>query len=244
MTAQPLRIAIALQGPEQPPPWCMRLVQQICAEPNFALCALLKPKPVQSGRQGSSLIRGWNLFERKLAARPQPANSELYEAATHKLPVLSGEDEAAIGQLELDVILDLSGDFGSQYQPALARHGVWFFDFLCREPGFAGMPPIVSDLPTTDISLFRRVADQAGCVGICKAALNTKYIATRNELFMCEKAVPLALRELRRTWLKGTPAVQGDLAFSIPQGAEYSRFHQISVRPGQGKRGKADRQIP
>ena len=252
MTMQALRIAIVLQTPERPPDWCMRLVERICSEDGLELCALLKPPADYRGPSGNPLIKAWSLFERKLAAKPEPADIAAYSNATGKLPLLTVEDCADIKRLGLDVILDLSGDFGRSWTGELARHGIWFFDFLCREPGCAGMLPITSQEPTTNIALFRRSADHAGNSGIATAELNTKFIATRNELYMSEKSVPLALRELRRTRLLGTPNAHRDLEFSEPRrpgtadflayltglGAESAAriaekvLHKIGMRPG------------
>lgn len=213
---QALRIAIILTRPERPPDWCMRLVERICAEPQFELAALLKPIEGTRRPTGNGLIRMWHALERRLAAKSQPADGILYKSHTGGLPSLTIDETAAIEQLDLDVILDLSGNAGCNCSASLARHGVWFLDFLTWEPGLAGLAAVISAEPVTGIALFRKTADQDGCIGISAASLNTKFIAARNELFMCEKAVPLILRELRHTRRFGSPALRNDLKLSAP----------------------------
>lgn len=214
---QALRIAIILQDPGRPPDWCMRLVEQLRAEPQFDLRALLKATDRKHRSADNRLIRIWNSVERRLAARPHPADFALYSAATADLPVLTVKDSAAIEQLGLDVILDLSGALPDRnWSARLARHGCWFLDFLVRDPGSAGMAAITSGDPVTKIALFQTSA--RGDVGIATASLNTKFIAARNGLFMCEKAVPLVMRQLRRTHRFGSPDLMDGVEFVRPGG--------------------------
>lgn len=213
---QALRIAIVLQNPGQPPDWCMRLVEQVCAEAQFELRALLKGTNRERRSADNRLIRIWNSFERKLAANSHPADLAVYSAATADLPVLTAHDTAAMEQLGLDVILDLSGALPDRNWSAnLARHGCWFLDFLVRDPGSAGLAAIASDDPVTGISLFRMAATGAVCIST--ASLNTKFIAARNELFMCEKAVPFIIRQLRRTHCFGSPDSMDAVEFAQPR---------------------------
>jgi hypothetical protein len=189
----------------------MRLVEQLRAEPQFELLALLKPTaPADRPTQGSGLARCWSAIERRLTAKPHPADLTAYSDAIASLALLPLDDAAAIERLGLDVILDLSGGFGRGSSAGLARHGCWFPDFAER------MPAPASNAPVTTISLFRRMVDQDGCTCIATASLNPKFIAARNELFMCEKAVPLIMRALRRTRHFGSPDQLGDLEFAEP----------------------------
>lgn len=212
---QALRVAIVMHSPRQPPGWCMRLIEQIRAEPQFELSALLTAGAHARRPAGNRLIRIWTSLEKWLvpACRTADFNAE----SISDLPVLTADDAETIESLELDVILDLSPDRGSGYDPGMARHGLWFPDFLGQEPGFAGLGAIVSDEPVTRISLLRRNAGRAGYVRMATALLNTKFVAARNELFMCEKTVPLIMRELRRAHRFGSAEAPGDVAFAEPR---------------------------
>ncbi|GGC07698.1 hypothetical protein GCM10011494_27920 [Novosphingobium endophyticum] len=224
---------MVLHSPVHPPDWCARLAEQIRAEPHLELVALLQPPAHLRRRAGSQLLTLWNALERKLAARPKPADFAAYSDATKDLPVLPVGDTAAIDQLGLDVILDLSGAFGSDCHAGLAGHGCWFLDCVDQEPGYAGLAAIASDAPVTTISLFGRVADRDACAGIATASLNTKFIAARNELFMCEKAVPLIMRALRRTRHFGSPDRLDDLEFARPRPPKVPEFLNYLVHLGR-----------
>jgi hypothetical protein len=209
-------------------------VQQLRAEPQLELLALLKPAAPADQPRGSVPVRFWNALERRFAAKPHPADHVAYSGAIADLALLPLNDTAAIERLGLDVILDLSGASGRDGSAGLARHGCWFPDFAAQVPGCAGMTALASNAPVTTISLFRRTADLAGCTGIATASLNTKFIAARNELYMYEKAVPLIMRALRRTHHFGSPDRLGDLEFAEPARPSTLDLAQYLVRLGTG----------
>lgn len=198
----PLRLAIVFDEPLQPPDWCIRLVEQICGEPRVLLVALLRSTAKPSTPAANALIRCWGSLERIAVARPQSADRKSFAEAIEKVAVLSAQDHSAIAAAAPDVILDLSAGLGSDIPAGSARHGVWFADFL--HPG-AGFLTLASKSPTNRIALFRRTVDCDEPVAVAVATLNTKFIFARNALFMCEKAVPLVLRALRRTQVRGVP---------------------------------------
>jgi hypothetical protein len=87
----------------------------------------------------------------------------------------------------------------------MARYGIWFTDATDSSPGFAGWRPLLDGQPVSQITLFRRTQKRSMPEAIASAAVNIKFIAARNEVFMAEKSVTLILRELRSAAL-GLPA--------------------------------------
>lgn len=207
MTA-PLRLGLVLDSPLDPPDWCARLIMQISGEPRIALAALIRPAVESASHPFNLFARGLFGLERLVAARPQSVDRAAFAAIIAQTPLLSSASVTLLREQEFDVILDLSAAQGHSVEPDLARHGVWFVDF---PDAAAGMASLSAKEPFTRIALFRRIAGEPNPVGIAEAALNPKFIAARNALFMCEKAVPLVLRALRRTQTMGRPDLAEDL---------------------------------
>lgn len=203
-----IRVALLLSKPEAPPDWCVRLVQQICSEDGIELTALLHAPASGPAGARNPLIRLWSSIEGRVLARSNPADRTAYSRISDGVPVIAAGDQAAIRACDLDVILDLAGGSGMAADPALARHGVWFFDFLRVDPAVAGMEQIMSGEPVTGIALFRHAAGMAEPAAIASARINSKFVAALNGLFMCEKAVALVMRALRVTRLSGSPPTE------------------------------------
>src|SRR5690606_18834985 len=68
---------------------------------------------------------------------------------------------------------------------------------------------------------------------IATGAVNPKYLATRNELFLKEKSVALILRELRRLALTGAVSSTADVAFepfTCPDLAQFASYLRNATR--------------
>ena len=235
MAQTPLRIGIILQDPSYPPDWCVRLTEQLEADPNLHLSAIVTGKPGVGGAGGNGLIRWWNKVERWLLARPVPADRESYLLRAKGLPILPIDDRAAIERLGLDVVLDLTRGSGSMTDPALARYGIWFLDFLRNAPGHAGIASIISSEPVTTIALCRAIDGSRERPVIAAVNLNTKFVAALNELFMCEKSVTLVMRELRRTFHFGSPQQEPDVRPG--RSAQVTTADFLSYLAGAAKNG-------
>jgi hypothetical protein len=197
-----LRLVLVFDDPLLPPDWCIRLVEQISAAKEFQLLALVRSGIESSGSGRNMLVRSWEALERRITARPSPADRAAYVMAIDHLPILAVEDHAGLSALKADVALDLSSRAANAIDPASARHGVWFPD--CPD-ALANLVTIASGAPTARIALFRRTASAATAHGVAVAFLNPKFLAARNALFMREKLVALIIQALRRTWLRGLP---------------------------------------
>lgn len=209
MTERKLLIGVLIDAPQDPAPWMLRLLDGICASPQLELVALLEPADCVRIAQPAGLLRGWLSLEARLAARSRKPDCPVWQAVRSAVPVLGLDHPSRIEALGLDVVLDLSGS-GQSCPAEVARHGVWFFDFIAAGPGVTAMRAILGPEPVTHIALCRRIAGRAEPVAVATGTLNTKFIAARNALFMCEKAVALLLRELRRAGRDGSPVeVQG-----------------------------------
>ncbi|RDV07251.1 hypothetical protein DXH95_07760 [Sphingorhabdus pulchriflava] len=136
------------------------------------------------------------LYRLELAAGETPVASD--DLSANNIPRISLDDEEALHALAPDVILDLSGNHGAGISAASARHGVWFTDAFGSVPGIAGLQPLLEGRPVSSINLFRRSLAQALPDLIASAAVNIKFVASRNERFLAEKSVSLILRELKR----------------------------------------------
>ncbi|MXP41381.1 hypothetical protein GRI75_06965 [Altererythrobacter soli] len=168
------------------------------------------------------LIRAWFTLEARFVAR-EPTRSV---QGPHPAPI-GVQDRAAIAALGLDVLLDLTGSCGEGVDTSWARHGVWFTDCQGAQRGAAGFRSLARGWDIAPLSLFRRVSGASGIEPIATAAVNPKYLAARNELFLKEKSVALVLRELRRMALTGRPGSSRNSAFEPfdrPRASEFIRY--------------------
>ncbi|WP_232512625.1 hypothetical protein [Novosphingobium sp. PP1Y] len=197
MRMQALRIAIVLPTPDRPAGWCTRLVEQIEAEPRFDLRTLIACPSGMELSSGNGLIRTWYAFERRVVGKLQGSDPLDGADRPGKFPILASDDHLAIVGMDLDVIVDLSGRAVGIFPSEAARLGIWYPDFLRRPAGTTAMAAILARDPVIAISLLRGAADKEETT-IATGRLNTKFLATRNEDFMLEKAVPLIVNALKR----------------------------------------------
>ena len=197
-----LKVALFCDGPEHLQPWMLRLAEGICRHADMQMCGLIvsaDAEPDQAPRH--PLIRFWWNFERKFAARPQPAESDMFADILDTLPAVDRLDRAGIERLGADVVIDLSSTGRIDHFASLFRFGIWGPSVVRHGVGNAAMQAIVTNSPVTEIQLVHISGANRPRSVIASAALNTKFIVSRNHLFMCEKTVPLILRELKRATL-------------------------------------------
>ncbi|WP_245828924.1 glucosamine inositolphosphorylceramide transferase family protein [Novosphingobium mathurense] len=198
MRMQALRIAIVLPTPDRPAGWCTRLVEQIEAEPRLDLRAFIACPSHMQPSSGNALVRTWYAFERKVVGKLQAADPLDRSNRRGNCPTLANDDHLAIVGMDLDVIVDLSGQAAGIFPAEVARLGIWHPDFLRRPAGSTAIAAIVARDPVIAISLLCGAADRGEETTIATARLNTKFVASRNEDFMLEKAVPLIVNALKR----------------------------------------------
>jgi hypothetical protein len=217
MTGPPVRIAVRVPDTSALPPWIVRLLHGIEGTDGLECCAVL-PAGAADTTSLPFLVRAWLKAEALLAARSAPVQ-----------PAVKVKGPECLWTCRPDVILDLTGSYGRDIPPRLARHGVWFPDCVSEEPGLAGLRSLLRRDAVNPLSLYRTVDDD-GVRAIAGAAVNPKYLATRNELFLKEKSVALILRELRRLMLTGTVGQEADRRFEPFVAPTLREFAAYAVR--------------
>ncbi len=176
------------------PGWIIRLIDRIGDSAEFGICAIASPLAARHRKRDNVLFR--LIYRLELLAGAGKISSG--GAPAIDTPRIALNDEDVIRAQAPDLILDLSGNHGVGISTAAARHGVWFTDATGSVPGIAGLRPLLEGLPVSSINLFRRSEAFAMPECIATAAVNIKFVASRNESFLEEKSVTLILRELKR----------------------------------------------
>jgi hypothetical protein len=200
MALAPLRVVLVLADPDAIPDWVRRLIERIGGLSDIEICAIAAAAPSRRRRSDNLLFRLLYRLELRVGAIPAATNSGL----AHDIPRIALNDNEVLHTLAPDVILDLSGNHGAGIPAAAPRHGVWFTDATGSVPGIAGLQPLIEGRPVSSINLFRRPNAQPLPELIASAAVNSKFVAARNEQFLEEKSVALILRELKRV-ARGLP---------------------------------------
>jgi hypothetical protein len=221
MAKSSLRVVLVLSDPDAPPGWIARLASRIAELGEIELCALADPASAaerrRRPRRGSYLYRWLYRLELLAGAGRVPGGVGTPPVGWNDLPRIAADDEAALAALKPDVILDLSGNHGRGLTLGKARHGVWFTDAVDTATGLAGLRPLLDGQPVSQITLFRRTKKHPIPEAIASAAVNIKFIAARNEVFLTEKSVTLILRELRRVAAGLAPLpLASDVLFVAP----------------------------
>lgn len=200
MAEEPFKVLLVLPDLDTPASWVTRLVKHLQTAGAIELCAITVAArgPVRRRTAGAILFHWVRRLELAAGAGRVADVSENAADLWQGLPKVQIEDERAIAALSPDVILDLSDNYGRGLPAELARHGVWFTDATDPATGYAGLRPLLDDQSVSRIALFRRGQRDSMPEEIASAAVNIKFMATRNARFIEEKSVTLILRELRR----------------------------------------------
>lgn len=207
MARPQLRVTLVLADPDAPPGWVLRLIERIGGLNEIEICAIVATAAARRRKRDNFLFR--LLYRLELATGATQVSSD--DLSTSDIPRICPDDNEALHALAPDVILDLSGNHGAGISVAAAHHGVWFTDAVGSVPGIAGLQPLLEGRPVSTINLFRRSHAQALPDLIASAAVNIKFVASRNERFLEEKSVALILRELKRL-ARGLPAAPSNEA--------------------------------
>lgn len=222
MSRRAIRVAVRVVDPQALPSWVTRLLEEIDAAEQLECCTLIAGEPKLKKPKVPWLIRTWISLEAKLVARSGPT-----KRFGSEIPVVELDKFEIIRALRPDVILDLTGATGEGMNPRDTVHGVWFCDCVSEASGLAGLRSLLRREPVNPLALFRRVDDDGVITAIAVGAVNPKYIAARNELFLQEKSVALILRELRRLALTGAVTEVSNRTFepfSTPRFGEFAAY--------------------
>ena len=223
MKRPPIRIAVRVAQASSVPRWVARILEGIAQTDGLECCALLRT-PTGRATSVPFPVRAWLNVEAMLAARAAPVPMD---RSRHGWVELEGS--AGLAALGPDVILDLTGLGGRDIDPETARHGVWFPDCVSEEPGLAGLRSLLRRDSINPLTLFRTTEGGAVLTIAC-GAVNPKYLAARNDLFLKEKSVALILRELRRLALTGSVPDVGRRLFEPFAAPGLREFAAYAVR--------------
>lgn len=198
-----LKIALICPAPAQMDPWMKRLAEQICLAPGLQLSVLIQPSVPGTNR---TAFGPWWRIEEKLAARAVAAVCPGFDALESQLPILQTSDSDGISASALDIIIDLTSRRGQDVDSNLSRYGIWSLDFLGDVRGASSVAAILKLDRLIEIALMERDTDHPHPQTFATATLNTKFIAARNHLYICEKSVTLIMRELARLRQFGRPS--------------------------------------
>ena len=149
-----IRIALITDDPPALPAWIVRLLDSIAETAGLECHTLITPLHVGNGPRVPWPVGAWLALEAKLFARPART-----AASAHETQIIRSDDTEALEALAPDVILDLTGGYGSGIDPRLARYGIWFADCIGEQPGLAGLRSLLRGADINPLSLFRRTAD-------------------------------------------------------------------------------------
>ena len=197
-----LGVAIVCQSEDRLEPWMQRLAEGIARAPDLSLAGFLTTGDEGAPRPAGTFFPIWWKFESRLAAKAQPADCPILSDMRESLPVLAANAKNAKA-LGADVIINLTAGAPAPELAAVAPLGVWSLDFLLQPEGAASLRFITTGAPVTELSLLASRGEHTPLRRVATAALNTKFAVSRNHLFMCEKAVTLILRELKRASMGG-----------------------------------------
>lgn len=190
-----LRLAVILPRPGDQPNWVVRLLDAAACDPRIDLGAVIEPtESLRNTPLPGMLQRLWCWAERKVTTEPEPLEKCDLSSIDNRLAL---DDAQGIAALQSDVILDLSGGFGTALTPELARQGIWFMDFDTGPAARLGARAVVSGDGCNRLGMFCRTATTPRPRCLATARLVAKPGAVRNAYFQREKSVALILRELR-----------------------------------------------
>lgn len=195
----PLRIALIVEPNQTRTTWLRRLVEEIGLSDGVQLLHIFVCDTVPKHRSVfRTLSRYWWKFETRFAggsgatSTPWPGNLQPLEA----LDLSSAASNNVCG--DADLVLDLTHNPETSKRLGPEIRSVWYLDFL-KSPAYAfALRTLASDAAGVVISLKNHDASNSTDVTVATAFLDRKPAATRLQLLMLEKCVPLMIRSLRR----------------------------------------------
>lgn len=178
-------------------PWGQRLLLELSQDKHVDLTTIIKlNRDTSTDSPKNFLLSAAAKFEKNIFAKPVPTDRNAFKNLLQKTKSLLETHSSEISALKLDLIIDLDGG-GNQKLASFAKHGVWYTDISAIQHWRAGFWPAAGKDPVSTICLLSLVEDNNFASIIAKAVVNSKFVATRNALFMKEKSIALLRREIR-----------------------------------------------
>lgn len=174
-----------------------RLAEHICASEQMILCGLIAADAAAQ-RKPSRFLSLWWALERKLAPKPNPTKSPLFDQAKSDIPIISEQDASAMSTMAAEVVIDLSTADRTEFRKRLGSTPLWHLDILAEDAVSRSLDAILSKKKLMPIGLYCATAEQAEPVCLARAVVPSKFLISYNIAFAREKAVSLVLRELSR----------------------------------------------
>lgn len=194
----PIRIAVLVDRKDQLENWQLALIDRILTDDRFCLKTLILC-PARTKASSSAFRLAASLERMTLGRQPvyrtvSPGFGDLHVEPLEKV-IVTGLTA------ELDLALQLSPlDLDPKIFTGL-RFGAWRFSFLDaadRNADWFGYGEVISGQPATELAITVCRGEHDTEETLASAQFNTKFSAVRNGDFIKERAVSLAMRELRK----------------------------------------------
>ncbi|MBX9466825.1 MAG: hypothetical protein KL839_02705 [Rhizobium sp.] len=194
----PLRIGLLTDRRHNLENWQLALIDRLSADDRFCMKAMIvcPPKP---GAAPTTFRLAAALERRTLGRQPvyRPKDPGFAELAFKTLDELVARGEGK----ELDLVLAISPLSLPQDAFSTLPFGYWQFSFLQEanaDADWYGYREVMAGKPATEMRITVRRAGGREDETLAMAEFNTKFSAVRNGDFIKERAVTLAMRELRK----------------------------------------------
>ena len=194
----PLRIGLLTDRRHGFENWQLALFDRILADDRLSLGAVVVSPPMPSSPPAAFRLAA-SLERWALGGQPdyRPTHAEVT-----KLPFIALDRWADRGEAsDLDLLLVISPLAIPEDAGHTPEFGTWRFSFLDEASASAdwfGYGEVVSRQPATELRITLSRGPGREDETLAKAQFNTKFSAVRNGDFIKERAVTLAMRELRK----------------------------------------------
>ncbi|NQY13325.1 MAG: hypothetical protein HRT81_05625 [Henriciella sp.] len=172
------------------------MAEHICESEKMILCGFIA-SDAPPAREPGRLQSLWWTLERKLAPKPNPTQTPLFDQAKADIPVISETDSSSMAAFSADLVLDLSKADRTAFLKRLGKTPLWHLDVLAEDIVSRSLDAILSKKKLMPIGLYCATAEQTEPVCLARAVVPSKFLVSYNIAFVREKAVALVVRELR-----------------------------------------------
>lgn len=204
-----LRIGCVTRSCEALEPWMHRLLERISKHASLKYVAMIEAPAASRIQRVNPLLKFVSTIESKILARPVAA-----ETTSPDIKKISVQDRDTIRAMNLDVIIDFDGNNKNQALAEFTNWGIWYFNFSDQPEAIAGFWEVYNTSAVSRFYLCRYDATTSKPHIISSAAVNIKFSAARNALFIKEKCIALMMRELIK--LQRTKNLPADNPKALP----------------------------
>jgi hypothetical protein len=193
----PLRIGLLTDGRQGLENWQLALIDRLLADDRFSLRAMIVCPPKVGAAPVAFRLAA--AVERRTLGR-QPVYCPKDPGFAAIASVALGEQIGRDGGSELDLVLAISPLDPPQDAFSDLPFGSWQFSFshaANADADWYGYHEVIAGKPATELRITVRRAGREDET-LAMAEFNTKFSAVRNADFIKERAVTLAMRELRK----------------------------------------------